>query len=673
MKDALYAKLILLFACIAISCLAEAKLEAKPAEINEQDVKERMQEIMKAHVTYKRLTPIIAKRALENFIDALDPMKTYFLQDEVEKWLEPDDAEIEKIIKDFENGHFPAFQSIYETMKVAIKRRNKIEESLDTAVLPAHVTAKEFKDLTWCKTDKELYERLSRLRALQLEVAAKLGKDAKELALQRLKKRRQKVEDEFCSKDKKYDQEVLCTYILKAMTASLDAHTNYFTPQEANQFLISVQQRLLGIGVQLRDDVDGFTIIKIVEGGPADAVKELKAKDKIIAINGEPVIGLDIIEVVDRIRGQEGTPVTLRVVREVGVSEEKQQELKDIVVSRGEVVLKETRLESMPVPFADGALAHIHLHSFYQDADTSSAEDMLKAFNEMKKNYKIKGVVLDLRFNGGGILSQAVSVTGLFIKKGIVVSIKDENAMVHHLRDLDSEPMWDGPLIVLINRGSASAAEIVAQTLQDYGRALIVGDDHSFGKGTFQTFTLTATNPNSIDPKGEYKVTRGCYYTVSGNTPQLAGVQSDIEVPGGLSFLDIGEKYAKYALENDSIEPGFEDSLSDVPLYQREKIRALYQKERQLRETKYRKLIPELKVNSKVRQEEDKTVQGFLVDAKNNELEFDELGKYERFPDFQLNETLNVMRDLVVLIGQEAAKETKVEAGNKKEIEKKAA
>ncbi|MDB6081988.1 MAG: tsp3, partial [Chlamydiia bacterium] len=497
--------------------------------------------------------------------------------------------------------------------------------------------------------------------------------DAEKMAMQRIAKRREKIEEEFCSKDKKYTDQVLCTYILKAFTSSLDAHTNYFTPQEAAQFLIAVQQKLLGIGVQLRDDVDGFSVTKIIEGGPADKVKDLKVKDKIIAVNGEPVIGLDVIEVIDRIRGQDGTDVMLRVVREVGQDGKKQQELKDIRIKRGEVVLKEARLEYEAQPFADGAIAYLHLHAFYQDSDSSSSEDIEKAFEEMRKKYKIYGVVLDLRFNGGGVLAQAVAVTGLFINKGVVVSIKDENGVVHHLRDLDSKRMWGGPLIVLTNRGSASAAEIVAQTLQDYGRALVVGDDHTYGKGSFQTFTLTGTNPNSIDPQGEYKVTRGCYYTVSGKTPQLVGVRADIEVPSGLSALDIGEMYGKYPLENDSIPPNFEDSLGDVPLFQREKIRLLYRTDLQKVETKYRESLAQLRKNSEARQKQNKAYQRFLSSTKDADNDMEDIDRSEKYPDYQLYESMDVMKDFITLLQKQAEERKQVEEKRVKEEGKRAA
>jgi len=270
----------------------------------------------------------------------------------------------------------------------------------------------------------------------------------------------------------------------------------------------------------------------------------------------------------------------------------------------------------------------------------------------MQKEHKINGVILDLRFNAGGVLSQAIAVTGLFIKKGVVVSVKDENGQIHPLRNLDSGVIWNGPLMVLTNRGSASAAEIVAGALQDYGRALIVGDDHTFGKGSFQTFTLSAANASSIDPQGEFKVTRGCYYTVSGKTPQLTGVKADIEVPSGLETLEIGEMYSKYPLDNSTIEPAFEDTLSDVPFFQREKIRRLYLVDRQDIETRYKDILPELLSNSKIRQAENKAYAHYLEMMKKNDPEIDDYEKPENRPDFQLYEALDVMKDCIILLDE---------------------
>ena len=299
-------------------------------------------------------------------------------------------------------------------------------------------------------------------------------------------------------------------------------------------------------------------------------------------------------------------------------------------------------------------IGYIKLFSFYQDADSSSADDIAKAIEALKKEHNLKGLILDLRYNSGGILSQAVNIAGLFITKGVVVSIKDETGHVQHLRDLDGTTTWDGPLIVLINRASASASEIVAQALQDYGRALIIGDDHSFGKGSFQTFTLNTTAKNDdVNPEGEYKVTRGRYYTVSGKTPQLNGVLSSIVVPGALSESEIGEVFNKFPLDNDSIPPSFDDDLADIPYLQRNKIKKLYKFDLQQRLTLYDKYVENLKKNSSLRVKNNKNYQSFLKQLSKDADVEDESAEEFGQTDLQLAETYDIMKDLIFLEQQE--------------------
>ena len=196
------------------------------------------------------------------------------------------------------------------------------------------------------------------------------------------------------------------------------------------------------------------------------------------------------------------------------------------------MVLEESRLETSVEPFGDGVIAHLRLLSFYQDPKALRAEIFAKPSKTSKKiisSWESSWICAAIRED---CCPRPSLYTGLFINKGIVVSIKDNTGKVQHLGKLEGKPIWDGPLCVLVNRASASAAEIVAQTLQDYGRAIIVGDDHTFGKGTFQTFTLDAINNPKINPQGEYKVTRGRYYTVSGKSPQLVGVEIRHRRPG---------------------------------------------------------------------------------------------------------------------------------------------
>lgn len=638
--------LILVFLFIFIS------LHAKPADITSKETHQKLEEIMKLHASQKSLNETVVKRALLNFLDEMDPTKTYFIESDIKEWLEPSDALVQRVISDYKEDKFTEFERIHAEMIKAIARRHTLEKQINLADLPKDVKAKEFKDMKWAQNTDELMTRLARVRSLQIDSAAKFNEEIKEKSIQRITKRQQKFEEEITNSDPVIRERFILSDVMKAITGALDTHTTYFTPEEAQQFMISVQQRLFGIGAQLRDDLNGFTITKIIEGGPAFNNKELKVNDRVIAVNGEPVVGMDIVEAVELIRGEEYTPVTLTVIRETEVEgqKEKVEEKKDITILRGEVVLKETRFETDIEPYGDGVIGYVRLYSFYQDPESSSSDDIHKAIEKLKAEHNVLGLIFDLRYNTGGLLSQAVGVAGQFITKGIVVSIKDETGEVQHLRDLDGKTVFNGPLFVLINRASASASEIVAQTLQDYGRALIVGDDHSFGKGSFQTFTLNTTKNDLVNPKGEYKVTRGRYYTVSGKTPQLNGVISDITVPGPLSETEIGEKFAKYPLEGDKIKENFDDDLSDIPFYQRDKIRSLYKFDLQKKVDLYSPYLETLKKNSAYRIEHDKNYQTFLKEIKKNEVDEESASEKYGQNDLQLNESYNIMRDLLFLM-----------------------
>ena len=439
---------------------------------------------------------------------------------------------------------------------------------------------------------------------------------------------------------------MILSYVLKATSSALDSQTVYFTPSEASQFMIQVQQRLFGIGAQLRDDLNGFTVVRLVEGSPASQSNKLKLNDKIIAVDGEAVVGMDIVEAVELIRGPQGSSVHLTVLRETKEGDLTKENTVIVEIVRGEIVLKESRFETSYEPYGDGVIATLELFSFYQDGSSSSATDLAEAIQTLKKNHLVKGIILDLRNNAGGLLPQAVAVTGLFISKGIVVSIKDNSGQVHHLRNIETAKVWDGPLIVLTARTSASAAEIVAQTLQDYGRGVVVGDPETFGKGTFQTFTLESAHFDKVNPKGEYKVTRGRYYTVSGKSPQLVGVKADIVVPGIFSAMEIGEKYLKFPVAEDAISPHFIDDLSDVPLLHRSQLNRVYKTQMQTVQTTYEPYLKILQKNSSERLEQNKNYQNFLKEIAKKE-ESADLGDFFGQNDLQLIETTNIMKDLI--------------------------
>ena len=644
--------ILLLFVC---AWSGFAPLESKPPQLSPRDAKIKIEEILKAHVSHQKLTSEIAARAIQNYIDELDPGKTYFLSSDIEQWTHPTQELLAEVLQGYQHETFAAFEQIHHTMLAAIDRRNAIEAEIEQAPLMKDVQPSEFKEIKWANSKEELSLRLIKIKSLQLQTAEKISPDTKDQFFKRIAKRRLNRESELAGTSFLERQQIILSYVLKATSAALDSQTMYFTPSEASQFMIQVQQRLFGIGAQLRDDLNGLTVVRIVEGSPAYLSSQLKIGDKIVAVDTEPVVGMDITEAVELIRGPHGSIVHLTILRETKEENPRQEQLQ-IEIVRGEIVLKESRIETTYEPYGDGVIAICHLFSFYQDQNSSSASDVAEAIQDLQKNHLVKAVILDLRNNAGGLLPQAVAVTGLFISKGIVVSIKDNAGQIQHLRNIDTKKVWDGPLVVLTARTSASAAEIVAQTLQDYGRAIVIGDPETFGKGTFQTFTLESANYGRVNPKGEYKVTRGRYYTVSGKSPQLVGVKADIVVPGVFSSMEIGEKYSKFPVETDQIPAHFIDDLSDVPVLHRHQLNKIYKTSLQTIQTTYQPYLEMLKKNSQERLSQNKNYQNLLKELAKKD-DFTEIADFFGQNDLQLIETANIVKDLLYFMDQPAKNE----------------
>ncbi|MBS0621257.1 MAG: S41 family peptidase [Verrucomicrobia bacterium] len=639
---------------LLLSFMLCISLSAKPPQLTARDTRIKVEEILKAHVSHQKLTPEIVARTLQNYLEEVDPGKIYLLEEDVATWANPSPETLQEALTGFKKEDFATYEKIHEAMISAIQRRNALEKEIERAPLPSGVQPSEFKDITWAKSPEELKDRLLRIKALQLQTAEKITPETKDQFFQRLTKRRLNREADLIGNSPSERKQLVFSYVLKATSSALDSQTLYFTPSEANQFMIQVQQRLFGIGAQLRDDLSGFTVVRIVEGSPAFHSTKLKVGDRIVAVNGEPVVGMDIVEAVELIRGPQGSPVHLTVLREHKEGESPLEEKHDIEIVRGEIVLKESRLETSYEPYGNGVIAVLRLYSFYQDNNSSSTSDLAQAIEEIKKDHHVKGIILDLRSNAGGLLPQAVSVTGLFISKGVVVSVKDNTGQIQHLRNVENNKVWDGPLLVLTARTSASAAEIVAQTLQEYGRALVIGDPETFGKGTFQTFTLESAHYGKVNPKGEYKVTRGRYYTVSGKSPQLVGVKADIVVPGFFSQMEIGEKYAKFPVETDEISAKFEDDLSDIPALHRLYLIKDYESNKQPVLTTYKPYIEPLSKNSMERIAQNKNYQNFLKELDKKD-EMSDPTEYFGQNDLQLLETVNIMKDLIYFLEKPAA------------------
>src|SRR3989304_2229443 len=275
--------------------------EARAPQLTAHDTRVKVEEILKAHATYHKLKPELIRRALVNYIDELDPGKTYCIKPDLMTWLEPSEELLIKTTKDIKNELFTTFEELHEVMICAIARRNALEGKIDPNNLPKKVQPSEFKEIDWASSEAELLDRLTRIRSLQIETAEKLEQETKQQFLQRLSKRRYAREEELITHSPTERRQVVLSYALKSISSALDSQTAYFTPSEASQFMIQVQQRLYGIGAQLRDDLNGITVLRLLDDGPASLGKKLKVGDRMLAVNGEPIVGLDIIDAVELI------------------------------------------------------------------------------------------------------------------------------------------------------------------------------------------------------------------------------------------------------------------------------------------------------------------------------------------------------------------------------------
>ena len=396
----------------------------------------------------------------------------------------------------------------------------------------------------------------------------------REVPLSQARKKVQRRYDRMAKQLEKTDAFEVHALLLNAIGGMYDPHTTFLSKDMFKDFDIAIKNSLEGIGAILRDE-EGYCVIQeLIPGGPAEASGRIHPGDKIVEVaqsdKDDPVdvIDMKLKNIVKMIRGQKGTPVYLTIlpVHASDVSERKK-----VVLIRDQIQLTQNlaKAQIFELPTRDGAplkIGRIQLPSFYgrgvgKDAHASTSEDVEELLEKLKAQ-GVDGVVLDLRRNGGGLLSEAIQVTGLFIKQGPVVQIKDTVGNVRKDWDRDESIAYEGPLIVLVSRRSASASEIVAGALQSHGRALIVGDANTHGKGTVQQIFPLSNNRilntfGTRNTSAAAKVTIQKFYLPNGDSTQKEGVKPDIVLPSANVFLPIGESDLPGALAWDQIQPIF--------------------------------------------------------------------------------------------------------------------
>jgi carboxyl-terminal processing protease len=533
----------------------------------------------------------ISQRCFKNFLQALDPMKIYFYQSDIDEFSKYRDD----LANETQRGDIGFAYMVMKTFLARVDERVKmIDEILAT---PPDFTLDEQmvvdKDTaTYARTQadaKEIWRKKIKYDLLVLKAEkAEKAEDGEKSAdkpdpgdgktpEQRLTQRYHS----FAKRMRQTDSEELLEMYLTALTTSFDPHTTYMSPSSVDNFQIMMQLKLEGIGASLQGE-DGYTVVKrLVPGGAAEKEGHLKLDDKIIGVGeGETGLIVDVVDmklndVVKMIRGKPGTIVRLQLV---SVKDPKPRTIK---ITRATIELKDSEARGEIFNAgrrADGTayrIGVINLPSFYMDTnaarmgqpDFKSPTRDCRRILDTFKSQGVDAVVLDLRNNGGGSLSEAISLTGLFIPEGPVVQVKDADGRVTPYNDYDPGVAWSGPLVVLVSKFSASASEILAGAIQDYHRGLIVGDHSTHGKGSVQSLLDLGAQlfriPNS--PKmGELKITMQQFYRPGGDSTQQRGVLSDVELPSLTTHLKVGEKDLEYSLPFDHVAPQPFNSLGQV-------------------------------------------------------------------------------------------------------------
>ena len=504
------------------------------------------------HVLVRSMSDDLKAKTAEQYINQLDGSKTLLLESDV--------ATIRKeLVVSFENLSGGNCTALDKAQALLFQRATESEQFvrgflIDNYVLDENVEfLSDPKKRSYPKTTAERDGSLKKY--IHFQIVNYLSADTK---LPEAKKQLVHRYELITKRIKERTAEDGYNGFTDAFANALDPHSSFLSSDRLADFKIDMSLSLEGIGASLSSQ-DGYTVVEeIIPGGAADRAKILVPKDKIIAVaQGQdafvPVIDMDLREVVKLIRGKSGTPVRLAILR----AGEKTERI-EVRIIRDKVDLKEQaarlHFEDRNVGGTKLKFAIIDLPSFYGDSDSkrSGYEDMKRLLKEAQGK-KADGVVLNLSRNGGGLLEDAVRISGLFIRKGPIVATRNSRQMVDVLSDRDEGIEFSGPLVVLISRISASASEILAGALKDYKRAVILGGDHTFGKGTVQAVVPL---PGDL---GAMKVTTGMFFIPGGQSTQHQGVTADIPLPSIFSNDDIGEKYLDNSLPPQAI-PSFVSS-----------------------------------------------------------------------------------------------------------------
>ena len=518
-------------------------------------------ERLQGHYRQMRFDDALSGQVFERYLRDLDPNRIYFMADDIENFERYRNALDDQLRR----GDLSAGFDMFNLYQVRVNERlnymlEQLEAGLDALDFSDDASVKlDRSEAAWA-ADAEAMDDLWQRRLKHAVLSMRLDDVEDDEIVERLERRYRSQQTRIGQNG---PEDVFQVYI-NALTQTFDPHTSYFTPHTSENFNISMSRSLEGIGAVLQAEDEYTRVVRLIPGGPAAKAGQLQPADRIVAVGQEDgdminVIGWRLDEVVNLVRGPKGSKVRLEVIPAGSASEHTTRE---IAIERNKVVLEEqaAKKKIIEVPGEEAGemqrLGVITLPAFYLDFDaynrgdedyTSTTRDVARLLQELEEDEKgIDGLIIDLRNNGGGSLHEATQLVSLFITRGPTVQVRDARGRVQVEQDQYPGILYSGPMAVLVNRFSASASEIFAGAMQDYGRALIVGD-HTFGKGTVQT--LLPLN------HGQLKITQAKFYRISGSSNQNLGIVPDIELPWLVDKEEIGESALPNALPWDQIQP----------------------------------------------------------------------------------------------------------------------
>jgi carboxyl-terminal processing protease len=531
------------------------------------------------HLSGHELDDEISRRAMKSFLDSFDPRKMYFYQSDVDEFMLRETALDDDIRKGQVSFAYQVFNRFLKRLDERVELVTElVKEDFDFSVDEYMITEPDV--LQYPRNEAEARDRWRKFIKYNLLVARADDVDDQE-ARDKLVKRYTILARRW----KQTDSDELLERFLTAVTSSFDPHTSYMSPSTLENFRILMRLNLEGIGAALQIDDDGYTVVsKIIPGGAAAKHGVLKKDDRIVSV-GDPETGemVDVREkklndVVQMIRGPAGSVVRLGILQGEAVEPE------IISITRAKIQLEDSAARSVILERGerhDGStykVGVIDLPSFYMDMEMARKNDGRGEYRSTTRDvrriladFDAKGVdvvVLDLRRNGGGSLTEAINLTGLFIDKGPIVQVKDSAGRVQGYKDLDRGMSWNGPLVVLTSKFSASASEILAGAIQDYKRGLVVGDEATHGKGTVQSLLDLGSNLFRIpDPPnlGALKITMQQFYRPNGDSTQKRGVLPDLVLPSITNLVAMAEADLDYAIDFDRVRAEDYSSYNLVP------------------------------------------------------------------------------------------------------------